>query len=412
MTFALDANLPVLDITSADFRFDSPAVAAAREANWCAATPMGLIVLRHAETRQLLADARLAQSGERYLTQLGISDGPLYDWFVPGILHQRGDDHLRLRRLLAKAFTPRMIESFRPFIRDTAIELTAAITARGECEFMEAFADPMPIRVMSALLGVPNEDYELFRRWSTDLGLVYSFMLPQLRARVEEAVVGLHAYVDSLIERRRAEPQDDVLSALIAAEERGNRIGTDELRNLAVSLVFAAHDTTRNQLGQALATFAEHPDQWRLLGERPDLATQAAEEVMRWAPSVPTIFRFAMEDIDVHGLRIPAGTFVLLCAHAASRDPRVFRNSESFDIAASREVPHLTFGGGPHYCIGAAIARVELAESLAALSSRLQPPSITGPVSWRPPTALFGPENLPLRFEPAPLRAGRSRATP
>jgi cytochrome P450 len=393
-------DLPFLDITSADFRFDSPTVAEAREASWCATTPMGFIALRYAEMRQLLSDPRLAQSGERYLAQMGISDGPLYDWFVPVILHQRGEDHLRLRRLVGKAFSPRVIEGLRPFIRDTATGLAEAVAARGECEFMDDFADPMPVRVMSELLGVPNEDYELFRRWSTDVGLVYSFALPQLRARVEEAVVGLHAYVDSLIGRRRAEPQDDLLSALIAAEEDGDRLSTDELRNLVVTLVFAGHDTTRNQLGQALATFAGHPDQWRLLGERPELAPQAAEEVMRWAPSVPTVFRFAVEDIDLHDVHIPAGTFVLLCAHAASRDPRVFRDGERFDITVPREAPHLIFGGGPHYCIGAAIARVELAESLAVLSNRLQPPSTAGPVTWRPPTALYGPENLPLRLEP------------
>jgi cytochrome P450 len=392
-------DLPFLDIASPDFRFDSPAVAEARAASWCAKTSMGLIVLRYAETHQLLRDPRLAQSGEHYLKLMGIHDGPLYDWFVPMILHQRGADHLRLRRLVNKAFSPRVIEVLRPFIRETATSLTEAIAERGECEFMADFADLLPVRVMSALLGVPPADYELFQRWSTDVGLVYSFTLSQLRARVEEAVVGLNTYVDSLIEQRRAEPGDDLLSALIAAEESGDRLSTRELRNLAVTLVFAGHDTTRTQLGQALATFAEYPDQWRLLSEHPGLAPQAVEEVMRWAPSVPAIFRFAVEDFDLHGVHVPAGTFVLLCAHAASRDPRVFSDGDRFDITVQREAPHLSFGGGPHYCIGAATARAETAEALAALSSQLAPPSITGPVAWRPPTALYGPENLPLRFE-------------
>jgi cytochrome P450 len=393
------ADLPFLDITSPDFRFDSPAVAEARAAHWCAMTPMGLIVLRYAEMHQMLRDPRLAQSGERYLELMGISDGPLYDWFVPMILHQRGADHLRLRRLVSKAFSPRVIEDLRPFTRDTATSLTEAVAERGECEFMADFADPMPVRVTSALLGVPPADYELFQRWSTDVGLVYSFSLPQLRARVEEAVVGLYAYVDSLVEQRRADPLDDLLSALIAAEESGDRLSTPELRNLAVTLVFAGHDTTRTQLGQALATFTEYPDQWELLSERPELAPQAVEEVMRWAPSVPTIFRFAVEDVDLHGVHVPAGTFVLLGAHAASRDPRVFGDADRFDITIQREAPHLSFGGGPHYCLGAPTARAEMVEALAALSSRLAPPSITGPVTWRPPTALYGPENLPLRFE-------------
>lgn len=399
MTTTPAVDLPFLDITSPDFRFGSPAVAAAREASWCATTPMGLLVLRHAEIHQLLRDPRLAQSGERYLELMGISDGPLYDWFVPMILHQRGADHLRLRRLVSKAFSPRMIEGLRPFMRDTATTLTEAIAARGECEFMADFADPMPVRVMCALLGVPPADYELFRRWSTDVGLVYSFVLPQLRTRVEEAVVGLRAYVDSLIEQRRAAPRDDLLSALVAAEESGDRCSTEELRNLAVSLVFAAHDTTRNQLGQALATFCAHPDQWQLLAERPELAPQAVDEVMRWAPAVPTIFRFAVEDFDLHGVHIPAGTFVLLAVHAASRDPRALGAADRFDITIPRQVPHLTFGAGPHYCIGAPTARLEMVESLIALSSRLAPPALAGPVTWRPPTAIHGPESLPLTFQ-------------
>ncbi|BFU45519.1 cytochrome P450 [Krasilnikovia sp. MM14-A1004] len=398
MTTAPAVDLPFLDITAPDFRFDSPAVAAAREASWCATTPMGLIVLRYAEMHQLLRDPRLAQNGERYLDLMGISDGPLYDWFVPMILHRQGTDHLRLRRLVSKAFAPRMIEDLRPFMRDAAAELTGALADRDECEFMADFADPMPVRVMSALLGVPAEDYDLFRRWSTDVGLVFSFNLPQVRSRVEEAVVGLHAYVDSLIEQRRADPRDDLLSALIAAEESGERLSTRDLRNLAVTLVFAGHDTTRNQLGLALVTFAAHPDQWRLLGARPELVPQAVEEVMRWSPSVPTNFRFAVEDLDLYGVHVPAGTFLMLGTQAASRDPRVHSDGDRFDITLARETPHLTFGGGPHFCLGAATARAEIAESLSALTSRLGPPSITAPVPWRPPTALYGPESLPLRF--------------
>ncbi|MEU7906274.1 cytochrome P450 [Actinoplanes sp. NPDC049118] len=399
MTTTPTVDLPFLDITAPDFRFDSPAVAAAREANWCAMTPMGLIVLRYAEMHQLLRDPRLAQNGESYLDLMGISDGPLFDWFVPMILHRRGADHLQLRRLVSKAFAPRMIEGLRPFMREVATELTGALADRDECEFMADFADPMPVRVMSALLGVPAADYDLFRRWSTDVGLVFSFNLPQVRTRVEEAVVGLHAYVDSLIEQRRVDPREDLLSALIAAEESGERLSTADLRNLAVTLVFAGHDTTRNQLGLALATFAAHPDQWRLLGTRSELVPQAVEEVMRWAPSVPTNFRFAVEDLDLQGVHIPTGTFVMLGTQAASRDPRVLSDGDRFDITFPRETPHLTFGGGPHFCVGAATARAEIAESLIALTGRLGPPSITGPVPWRPPTALYGPESLPLRFE-------------
>jgi cytochrome P450 len=121
---------------------------------------------------------------------------------------------------------------------------------------------------------------------------------------------------------------------------------------------------------------------------------------MRWAPSVPTSFRFALEDVQIHEMGIPAGTFVLVCGQAANRDPRVFPDGNRFDITRRRETAHLTLGGGPHYCLGAAAARAEIAESLTALAQRFEPPSVTGPVDWRPPTALYGPERLPLRLSP------------
>jgi hypothetical protein len=149
-----------------------------------------------------------------------------------------------------------------------------------------------------------------------------------------------------------------------------------------------------------MVAFAAHPDQWRLLGKRPELATQAVEEVMRWAPTVPTTFRFALEDVQLNEVHLPAGAFVLVCAQAANRDPRVFPDGSRLDITRRREAAHLTFGGGPHYCLGAATARAEIAEAISVLTNRFDPPSLTGAVTWRAPTGLYGPERLPLRFPP------------
>jgi cytochrome P450 len=253
---------------------------------------------------------------------------------------------------------------------------------------------------MSRLLGVPAEDYELFRTWTTDIGLVYHLTHDRgLLPRVESAVVGLYGYVESLIGRRRARPDgDDLLSALVRAQLAEERISEEELRNLVVTLVFAAHDTTRHQLGQAMVAFAEHPDQWARLAERPELAEQAVDEIMRWCPSVPVIFRFAAEDLDYRGLHSAAGTFVMLCVHSAHRDPRVYDDGDSFDITVARETGPLTFGAGPHYCLGAPTARAELAEALPVLAGRLGPPVLAGPVEWRSPIGIHGPDTLPLRF--------------
>jgi cytochrome P450 len=392
-------QVPFLDVTDPAFDFGSPEVARAREANWYGRTPIGLIVLRYAEVQELLRDRRLVQSGQHHLEATGVTGGPVYDWFVPMILHRQGTDHLRLRRLVHRAFTPRVINELRPFIRDTALRLAERVAAVEVCEFVEMFADPLPVAVMSRLLGVPAEDYELFRSWSTDVGLVYQLTHDRgLLPRVEAAVAGLYGYVETLIDRRRAEPGDDLVSALVRAQHAEERISEAELRNLVVTLVFAAHDTTRHQLGHALATLCEHPDQWALLAERPELAEQAVDEVMRWCPSVPAIFRFAAEDIDHRGLHIAAGTFVMLCVHAAHRDPRAFTEGDSFDITVDRDNGPLTFGAGAHYCLGAPTARAELAEALPVLARRLGPPSLAGPVTWRIPIGIHGPERLPLRF--------------
>ncbi|GAA2795662.1 cytochrome P450 [Saccharopolyspora taberi] len=395
-------EVPFLDLTHPDFSFDSPEVAEARERSWYARTPVGIIVLRYAEVRELLHDRRLAQDGRRYMELNGITSGPVYDWFVPLILHRNGDDHVRLRRVVQKAFTPRRINELRPFMRETATALAERIAESGECDFVEAFADPLPVAVMSRLLGVPPEDYDVFHGWSTDIGLVFSLTNADVYERVERAVVELHGYVDSLIAQRRSRPEDDLLSTLVAAQQEENRLDAEELRNLVVSLVFAGHDTTRHQLGLAMVALCAHPEQWSALRDDPEPADRAVDEILRWSPAAPAVFRFALQDFDYQGLHIPAGTFVMLGSHPAHHDPRVFEGGDSFDITATRPAGHLTFGAGPHYCLGAATARAEIAEALPALASTLGTPNLAGPVSWRSPIGVYGPTSVPVRFGPSP----------
>lgn len=387
-----------LDVLDPHFEFGSPEVSTAQELSWYAESPIGILVLRYAQAQELLRDQRLNHNGKGYMEQNGIVAGPIYDWFVPAIVNQDGEQHQRLRGLVRKVFTPRMIHNLRPFIRAQAERLAEQLADAGEVEFVEEVAAPLPFLVMCELLGVPPEDYDEFRRWSSDIGLVFSLAhggdIPE---RVEAAVVGLHDYADSLLRKKRAAPGDDLISGLAAAKESETQVGWEELRNLIVSLVFAAHDTARHQLAKAVATFAEHPDQWTLLGQRPELADQAVEEIMRWSPAVTNVYRFAAEDLDFHGLQITEGTFLTMCVPAVQRDPRIFPSGQSFDITATHPAGVLQFGAGPHHCLGAALARAELAESLPALASRLTPPVITGLVTWSPPLGIHGPVSLPLR---------------
>ncbi len=392
-------DAPFLDVLDPAFDFLSPEAMAAQQESWYANSPVGLLVLRYAESQELLRDRRLNHNGKRYMEMNGVFGGPAYDWFVPMIVNHDGEDHRRLRGPVNKAFTPRMINNLRPFIRANAEEFTEHLASSEESEFVEEFANKLPLAVMCRMLGVPPEDYETFRTWTTDLGLVFSLSAgDDVRQRVDSAVLGLNEYVDGLVRIKRDDPADDLISALVAAQAEDGRVSPDELRNLLVTLVFAAHDTTRHQLANAMVAFAAHPDQWVLLGERPELADQAVEEVMRWLPSSGSLYRFAGEDFDYQELRIERDSYLTICTILAQRDPRVFDDGNRFDCTVRRDVGPLQFGGGPHHCLGAALARTELSEALPVLARRLNPPTVIGPLTWRGPFGIRGPETLPLSF--------------
>jgi cytochrome P450 len=395
----MTTSVPFLNVLDPEFDFGSPEAMAAQARSWYADSPIGLLVLRYAEAQELLRDRRLDHNGSGYIEQSGVFDGPIYDWFVPMINHHDGEKHRRLRSLVSKAFTPRMINELRPFIRATAERLTEGLASADVSEFAASFADRLPLAVMCELFGVPTEDYDTFRVWTNDIGLVFSLVHGgDTVARVEKAVVGLNGYISALMAEKAKNPGDDLISTLVVAQRTEGQVSEEELLNLLVTLVFAAHDTTCHQLSHAMVDFAAHPEQWQLLAERPELAPQAVEEVIRWSPSTPAIYRCAAEDFEYGGLHIEKGTFLTMVAQTAQRDPRVFPNGDRFDITTTNTAGPLLFGAGPHYCLGAPLARVEMAEALVALVERLGPPSIAGPVSWRPRTGIHGPSELPLRF--------------
>jgi cytochrome P450 len=399
-----DSAVAFLNLLDPAFQPDAPQVHAAREACWYARTPLGYAVLRYDEVAALLRDRRLRQGSVEALTAQGLTEGLLVDWMRMSLLTLEGEPHGRLRRLVSQAFTPRAVDALRPVMRAVAHELIDGFAARGACEFMAAFADPYPSRIIGALLGIPRARDAEFHGWATDLGLLFSYAVAAHHARIEAALLGLSACVDDLLAARRAAPGPDLISALIAAEEAGDQLSDLELRVLVTGLVFAGQDTTRNQLGCALATFLDHPAQWGRLAAAPALAAQAVEEVMRVRPAVPAISRVATEDFDFNGLWIPAGTFLSLFVASANTDPRVF-GPEDFDIG--REGPaQLTFGGGLHHCLGAPLARVEMAEALPILAARLPAPALAGAVSWRPALGISGPLALPIRFRTPTEQAG------
>jgi cytochrome P450 len=261
---------------------------------------------------------------------------------------------------------------------------------------MTAFADPYPAWVIAELLGIPTERFDAFLGWATDMGLGFSRTAAAVQDRIDEAVAGLHSCCDELTAQRREVPGDDLISALIAAEADGQRLTAAELLMMVSGLVFAGQDTTRNQLGLAMTTFTDHPQQWRLLAGRPELASTAVEELMRINPVVPVIDRVAIEDFTFQGVHIPAGTYVALFVAAANTEPDTFGDAP-FDITAQRTA-QLTFGGGIHYCLGTWLARTEMREALPILASRLGDIALDGPVVSRPHLGITGPVTLPLQF--------------
>jgi hypothetical protein len=384
------------NVLDPEFGVDSPEVHAAARANWWARTPIGIAVLRHRECVALMRDHRLRHGSVGWLTAQGVTSGPFAEWMHTMLLNVEGKAHQRLRSLVSSAFTQRRVETLRPFMRSTAHHLVDAFAATGSCEFMTAFADPYPARVIAELLGIPDDQFDDFLGWANDIGLGFSPVVADELDRIEAALAGLYACCDELMALRRREPGEDLISALIAAADDGGRLTGEELRLLVSTLVFAGQETTRNQLGLALSTLADHPEQWRLLGARPELATTAVEEILRVNPTAPVVGRIATEDITFHGVDIPAGTHLTLFLAAANTEPDTFGNAP-FDITAQRP-PQLTFGGGIHYCLGAWLARTELREALPILASRLPGMVTTGPVRSRPLLGITGPTTLPLRF--------------
>ena len=399
MGSALEADVAMLNVIDPAYRPDGPEVRAARAENWFARTPFGLAVLRHDKISQLLTDRRLVQGSHRFLAAQGVVDGPVAEFLNSIVLTVEGEDHTRLRTLVSRAFTPRAVAALRPRMVEVANVMIDRLAAAGRADFMAEFADPYPATIICELLGVPREQHDTFRGWANDIGLIFSFTAAANHDRIAAALDGLYDAVDALLETRRADPQDDLLSALIAAEADGDRLSPRELRLMVATLLFAGQDTTRHQLGLALARFAEHPEQWALLGERPELAERAVSEVLRLAPTTSGTDRVATTDIEVDGVLIPEGTSLTMVFYAGNTDPAVFGGSgEVFDITADRPAPPLTFGAGIHYCLGANLARAELGEALPILARRLGPVELDGEPMWRPAIGITGPVTLPLRF--------------
>lgn len=396
--------VPSFDLSDPDFSTSGPEVAQARDASWYAETNWGWAVLRHAEGGEVLRDRRFRQGNARWPEQNGITSGLFAGWWRETLLSLEGDDHARLRRLLMPAFRNRTIAAMTPRFAALAEDLVDAFAAEGRVEFVSQFAEPYSARVLCGLLGLPDEEWPRLAHWADDLGRSFGIGVARDVPVIEAALEGLTAYVDEVVADRRAHPRDDLVTTLVQAE--GERLDARELSVALVFLAFAGMETTRNQLGLALQTLLAHPDQWRLLGERPDLGPQAVEEVMRVNPTVTWITREALVDVDLHGLRIPAGGIVQVISGAAGTDPAAMPDP-GLDITARRP-PHLGFGAGAHHCLGHFVARTDMAVALPMLARRMPDARPDGPGEWLPVSGNTGPTRFPIRFTPTGVGIGQT----
>lgn len=400
-----DADLPTVAYDALETPAQVyPRLRAAQQQAPIALGPYGPEVLSYHLVRSILRDSRFQIPPGLNLIVQGITSGPLWDKVVNSLLCLEGDAHQRLRSLTSKAFTPRATLRLHDTMVDVMNGLVDRVADAGRCDVVADIARPYPVPIICALLGAPREDWRQFSLWADEVFKAFSFTVDvaEIEPDVMRAWGELDDYVDDMVARRRHCLTDDLLSDLIRAEDDGDRLDSAELRMLAGGLLLAGTDTTRNQVAAAVQVLCEHPDQWRLLTEQPELAMRAVEETMRHSPIVCGTLRMVTEDAEIDGYLFPAGTAVLVNTLAANRDPAVYDDPDRVDITREGAPAILTFGGGVHYCLGANLARREIAEALNVLTQRLVNPRTAGPVPWKPMVTLSGPKTLPIEFDAVP----------
>jgi cytochrome P450 len=370
---------------------------------WLASSPLGFFVLDREAAAFFLRTKSATFPGMKIAEMFGIEDGPLYEEMQRNILHIDGDHHRRLRNLVNPAFTPRSADRWRPAMREFLAQLWEGVADQGRCEFVDAFAKPYPSLTIATVMGAPLEDAPRLHYWSN--WIQRQFDGPSLmteRETIEQAVEEFYDYCGALLEARRETPGDDLVSTLIAAEQEGDRLSDVECVNLVLNVLIGGVDTTQSQLAQAIRLFCEHPEQWELLRERPELVPAAVEEVLRFEPITPVTARITTEDVEYRDVTFPEGTVVMVSSFSGNRDPAAIENPDRFDIAADRdrEKP-LTFGAGIHYCLGANLARAELQEGLGFLSQRIARLEPDGEPEFESIHGIYGLGRLPIRFEAA-----------
>jgi cytochrome P450 len=392
-----------------------------RAGGWLASGPFGYIVTDREGAEFFLRTRAASFPGMKIAEIFGVSEGPLWEQMRRNILHVNGADHARLRSLVNPALGPRAVERYRPVMRSFLEELLArarqADGASGEpaagasgdgvlrCELVEAFAKPYPSQTIATVMGAPIADAPRLHDWSNWIQRQFdAASMAGEREKIEQAVEEFYAYAGALVEARREDPGDDLISTLIAAADPAHppeRLSDVECINLVFNVLAGGVDTTQSQLAHAVRLLAEHPAQWARLREDPSLAGAAVEEALRYEPITPFTARIMDEEVVFRDVVFPAGTIVMVCAFTGNRDLEgaAAGAADEFDITAERgRARALTFGAGVHYCLGANLARAELEEALVFLTERFAGLELDGEPEYESITGIYGLGKLPVRL--------------
>ena len=367
------------------------------------------LLTRHADCDAVLRDTRrFTNVGRiaRFLDTLPSADRedakPLYDHFAAGLNHSDPPDHTRIRALVIKAFTPGSVRRLQSRIEALVHELIDHVVPAGGMDLIADFAYPLPAIITGEMLGFPDKDRPRFKAWSDAIVAFHGTGRadPSTVRRSREALLEARAWLAGLVEQRRREPRDDLLSALALARQQGKGLTEVELFSTCITFMVGGHETTTNLIGNGMLALLRHPDQLQRLSRDDDLLEPAVEELLRYDAPAQRAQRLAREDMQVNGRRIKRGQLVQPVLGAANRDPARFVDPDRLDIAR-RENPHLAFGTGTHFCTGAALARLEGRIALGALLRRLANIKLRDPdaIAWSPNSFFRGLKALHLDFD-------------
>lgn len=394
---APDTQIPYLDFLEPGFSTRSQEVLDARQKNWCARTPFGLAILRHREVGLLLRHKQLRQGSYAWPEKNGLK-GSFAEFWKRSIISQEGENHRKLRNLAMPALAPEFIQTLKPSFDEIARSLTAKLGQTNSCEFMEEFSIPFAGQAICALLGMDLRDWRQISHDASDLGLAMGISSKSHEATFNAACDRLMRLSGELIDcARSGKDQTSFVARLVDRAADMEDISEQELLDMLVISIFGGVDTTRSQLGLAMGLFIAHPEQWQILRQDNSLVPQAIEEAIRARPTTTWATREAVEDFEFQEQQIQKSETLHMLVHSSARDPAIC-DYPGFDISKLRKI-HFGFGGGAHHCLGAHVARTDMASALTALANTIKRFEFDGEPEWLPDSGNTSPVKLPIKYE-------------